>query len=114
MTTILTPGIRYIVTKASRNREFQVGDQIRLEADGSISNFHAQGWMPPEDVPEATRGMEAAPEQSEPTEADRLRAICVAAHDRLLRGDTDAELLALLESAWKPAPTPAPPAAHAG
>jgi hypothetical protein len=40
------------------------------------------------------------------TEAARLRAICVAAHDRLLRGGTDAELLALLESAWKPASPP--------
>lgn len=33
-------------------------------------------------------------------ELDRLRAICTAAHDRLLRGDDDRELLALLATGW--------------
>jgi hypothetical protein len=34
-------------------------------------------------------------------ECERLKAICVAVHDRLLRGDDDRELLAMLEEAWK-------------
>ncbi|MFC7302577.1 hypothetical protein [Cognatiluteimonas weifangensis] len=34
-------------------------------------------------------------------EIERLEMICVSAHDRLLRGDEDAELLAILEKAWK-------------
>lgn len=33
-------------------------------------------------------------------DAARLLAICQNAHDRLLRGDDDSELLAILEQAW--------------
>ena len=33
-------------------------------------------------------------------EAARLMCICQNAHDRLLRGDDDSELLAILEQAW--------------
>jgi len=33
-------------------------------------------------------------------EIERLMAICQNAHDRLLRGDDDSELLAILEQAW--------------
>lgn len=35
-----------------------------------------------------------------PDESARLLAICQNAHDRLLRGDDDSELLAILEQAW--------------
>ena len=31
-----------------------------------------------------------------------LRQLCVNVHDRLLRGDSDAELLAMLEAGWGP------------
>ena len=34
-------------------------------------------------------------------ESYRLEMICQSAHDRLLRGDSDKELLAILEAAWK-------------
>lgn len=34
-------------------------------------------------------------------ECERLKAICVAVHDRLLRGEDDRDLLAMLEEAWK-------------
>jgi hypothetical protein len=34
-------------------------------------------------------------------ESYRLEMICQNAHDRLLRGDTEKELLAILEDAWK-------------
>jgi hypothetical protein len=34
-------------------------------------------------------------------EIERLSGICVAAHDRLLRGDDDRDLLALLATAWE-------------
>ena len=33
-------------------------------------------------------------------EIQRLRSVFVSAHDRLLRGDSDAELLAILEAGW--------------
>ena len=49
-------GVRYIVTKASADKEFQVGDRVQLLADGSITNHQAAGWMDAEDVPTATRG----------------------------------------------------------
>lgn len=42
----------------------------------------------------------AEPQDSE-AEIKRLQAICVSAHDRLLRGDDDNELLALLATAWE-------------
>lgn len=34
-------------------------------------------------------------------EVARLRGICTSLHDRLLRGDSDADLLALAETGWK-------------
>lgn len=34
-------------------------------------------------------------------ESYRLEMVCQSAHDRLLRGDSDKELLAILEEAWK-------------
>ena len=51
-------GPLYLVTKPSKDREFQRGDRIRLRESGSIINRRGMGWMPAEDVPEATRGME--------------------------------------------------------
>ena len=49
--------VRYVVTKASKHNEFQVGDIIRLMPDGSIINDKAYGWMPKEYVEEATEGI---------------------------------------------------------
>lgn len=37
-------------------------------------------------------------------EASRLQNICVMAHDRFLRADTDIEILEILERAWKQTP----------
>ena len=53
---VMTVGVRYIVTKASANKEFQIGDRVTLMADGSIMNSQAVGWMEVEDVAAATRG----------------------------------------------------------
>ena len=53
---VMTVGVRYIVTKASANKEFQVGDRVQLLADGRITNHQSAGWMDAEDVPAATRG----------------------------------------------------------
>ena len=55
-------GVRYVVTRDSEHREFQVGDRIWLDSDGNITCSTANGWMPAEDVPEATRGMQIAPD----------------------------------------------------
>ena len=49
--------VRYVVTKASKYNEFQVGDIIKLMPDGSINNYNALGWMPKEHVEKATKGI---------------------------------------------------------
>lgn len=51
-------GIRYMVTHASQDGEFEVGDRVRMLDDGCIANINAGGWMAAEDVPAATRGMQ--------------------------------------------------------
>lgn len=45
----------YVVTRGSRDGEFRVGDRVSLLEDGCIFNYVARGWMPAEDVIEATR-----------------------------------------------------------
>ena len=78
----MTPGIWHTVTKASEDEEFQVGDRIRLEADGCISNAAAGGWMPAEDVPAATRGMECEPVDSKAGRIAKLRAELAALKEK--------------------------------
>jgi hypothetical protein len=57
----LQPGVRYIVTRDSKNKEFQRGDHIWLdERDGSILCREVFGWVPAEYVADATEGMEVA------------------------------------------------------
>ena len=51
-------GVRYVVMRDSKHREFQVGDRVWMERDGSIMCPAARGWMPPEDVMAATEGWE--------------------------------------------------------
>lgn len=58
-------GTPYLVTKESDDGSFQVGDQITLTIDGSISNLQAEGWLEAEDLVDATAGMEC--------EVDRAR-----------------------------------------
>ena len=55
----------YLVTKESDDGSFQVGDQITLTIDGSVSNTQAEGWLEAEDLVDATAGMEC--------EVDRAR-----------------------------------------
>lgn len=55
-------GVRYVVTRDSKNREFQTGDRVWMEPDGLIMCPAAQGWMPPEDVIEATDGWAIEPD----------------------------------------------------
>lgn len=73
-------GPRYIVTRASKHRELQVGDRIRLCADGCIENIDAAGWMPADDVHAATAGA-----------AVHIDAACVASQ----RAKLEAQLAAL-------------------
>lgn len=54
----MTPGMRYIVTKGSDDRSFQVGDHIHMLTTGDILCREAGGWVEATDVPEATKGME--------------------------------------------------------
>jgi hypothetical protein len=54
----MKPGIRYIVKKGSDDGTFQVGDQIWLASDGSLSCRQALGWIEKDDVPEAMSGVE--------------------------------------------------------
>lgn len=53
---------RHIVTKASDDGTFQVGDHILFEDDGSISCIEAMGWIPDDEVADATAGMESVPD----------------------------------------------------
>jgi len=71
----MTVGAPFLVTHQSRNGEFQVGDRIRLVSDGSITCVDAEGWMPAEDLHEATAGMQVTLDL---TEVTRLRAGLVA------------------------------------
>lgn len=50
-------GIQYLVTKASDDGTFEVGDHISINPDGSINNREAQGWIDACNVAEATKGM---------------------------------------------------------
>jgi hypothetical protein len=59
----LTPDIQYIVTKASDDGTFEVGDRIKLLSDGAILCIEAKGWIDAEDVPAATEGMECELDQ---------------------------------------------------
>ena len=54
----LQVGIWYTVTKGSNCGTFEPGDKIRLLDDGSILCDH-QGWIDPEYVFDAIKGMEA-------------------------------------------------------
>lgn len=66
-----------------------------IEVQQALTNAAVQqklvelGWTPPGAYKE---------------EVLRLSDICQRAHDRLLRGDEDAEILAMLEEAWNKPP----------
>jgi hypothetical protein len=51
-------GVLYVVTKESDDGTFEVGDLIQLLKDGAIHCRSAGGWVVPENVPEAIKGME--------------------------------------------------------
>lgn len=51
-------GLRYIVTQPSVNKEFQVGDRVRLLDSGDVLNRTAGGWMEAEHLSVATEGMQ--------------------------------------------------------
>lgn len=55
-------GMRYVVTRDSKNREFRTGDQVWMEPDGAIMCQEAHGWMLPEDVVRATEGWAIEPD----------------------------------------------------
>lgn len=60
----MTPGMRYIVTKGSRDGTFQVGDHISLNEDGTVSCREAMGWIEKEHVQEAMSGVEYEPDRA--------------------------------------------------
>lgn len=51
-------GKRYVVTKASKDGTFEIGDHVSVNNDGSINCLEAGGWIDPADAAEATAGME--------------------------------------------------------
>lgn len=61
-TVKMTPGIRYIVTKKSKDGTFLVGDKITLLDDGCI--MCAGGWIDAGDVAEAVIGIKAKPDKA--------------------------------------------------
>jgi len=54
----MLPNIHYIVTKASDDETFQVGDHIKMLKTGEILCIEAHGWINQQDVDEAMVGME--------------------------------------------------------
>ena len=60
---MLRPGPRYIVTKASDDGTFEVGDHIHLCKDGTILCVEATAWVAAEDTPMALNGVEVAIDQ---------------------------------------------------
>lgn len=48
----------YVVTKASSDGTFEVGDHIAFCEDGSIVCFEVGCWLNVENVPEALKGMD--------------------------------------------------------
>lgn len=54
---------RHIVTKASDDGTFQVGDHIVFYDDGAVGCVEACGWIPAEEMPEAGQGMESEPDE---------------------------------------------------
>ncbi len=57
-------GKRYVVTKPSDDGTFEAGDCICLHQDGTVGSFTAHGWIPAEEVPASTKGMEVAIDQA--------------------------------------------------
>lgn len=53
----MTVGKRYIVTKASDDGTFELGDHVSMNAGGSINCREAQGWIDACNVAEASAGM---------------------------------------------------------
>jgi len=51
-------GVIYIVTKSSDDGSFEIGDHISLLDDGAILCKESGGWIDPDDILEATKGME--------------------------------------------------------
>ncbi len=49
-------GLRYVVTRSSKNKEFIKGDVVWMNKDGSVMCPNAKGFMVAENVKEATRG----------------------------------------------------------
>lgn len=57
----MKPNIPYIVTKASDDGTFEVGDHIKLETNGEIGIScleAAFGWIPEHETVDITKGME--------------------------------------------------------
>lgn len=53
---MLSVGKQYIVTRASDDGTFVVGDHISMDTDGSIVCYEAEGWIEPSDVEQAIKG----------------------------------------------------------
>lgn len=57
----MKPGIRYRVTKASKDKTFQIGDQVRIDDGGDLILYGENGgWIDASDLAKATHGWEIA------------------------------------------------------
>ena len=71
---------RRVVTKASDDGTFEVGDHLQFYEDGTIGCIEGGGWIEVEDVPEAIEGMEHAPDTNY---INRRKAVLMAELERL-------------------------------
>ena len=55
---MMVPKTRYVVTKASDDGTFELGDHITLLDDGAVSCHEANGWVEPPEVKDALKGCE--------------------------------------------------------
>jgi len=54
----MKPGLWYVVTKASDDETFEVGDHLQVCENGDIFCREAQGWIQNSEVHEALQGAE--------------------------------------------------------
>ena len=99
--------VRSLVDAANAVLALYPGDDLLWTLESAVRPFNAAKpaecakECPPQQVCDYCQIASTAKQPAAaPDEAARLLAICQNAHDRLLRGDDDSELLAILEQAW--------------
>lgn len=54
----LKQGIRYVITRGTKDNTLITGDRVVLGADGTLNNMNAGGWIAQEDVDKSIKEAE--------------------------------------------------------